>query len=216
MSTIQEKITEYAKTATDKIKNGAGIDELNKLLSPDEVQAIMNHKLKVCGEQNANNDFHDTLSLLAEWFIKHLNTSGTYREETTKNLGKLGIESDRQFRRSVYDGQLRTNTKTGKKDRARASTTLFSDFLCSDSEGREFYSFEQYDAMQHNDTYFDNELYSNIVKQLTEQEKSVLDCKIQGLTQEQTAKVTDLSIKQVRGRLNKIRTKSKSVISDIA
>ena len=72
--------------------------------------------------------------------------------------------------------------------------------------------------MQHNDTYFNDntELYLNIVKQLTAQEKSVFDYKIQGFTQENISKVTGLSIKQVRGRLNKIRAKTQDVIGDIA
>lgn len=214
-----DAIKSYVENIKDQFKSGTNLKNLNALEEVQDIQAMIDRLYSMnCDDKTIYKDLKKPLSDLAEWLIQHTNDDGTYKEETTNINKHFAIKTDKQFERDNHDGQKRRYKRTGTKDKIRASAIPFSDFLCSDSEGNQFYSFEQYDAMQHNDTYFNDntELYLNIVKQLTAQEKSVFDYKIQGFTQENISKVTGLSIKQVRGRLNKIRAKTQDVIGDIA
>lgn len=210
-------INKYTKEFENALKNGASTAELNKILTSDEVQAIMNCKLNIRGNQNANDDFRDKLSLLAERYIQHTTNNGLYKKDTTKMFSAFGIKSDRQYRRDSYDGQKRFNHQTGTKDKTKASSIPFSEFLCCDSEGHEFYTFEQYNAAQHNDTYFENELKEQILSQLTDEEKIIFNYHIiQGYSVKEVAPFIGLSTKQIYGRLDKIKAKTQTIISDIA
>lgn len=209
-------INKYTKEFENALKNGASADELNKILTSDEVQAIMNYKLNVRGNQNANDDFRDKLSLLAEWYIQHTTNNGLYKKDTTKMFSAFSIKSDRQYRRDVHDGQKRFNPETGEKDKVRASSTAFSGLSCYNEDGVEVYSFEQCKNVSVTDDYFQDELYLQLMKILTNEEQSVLNNRIKGYTQKQIAELTGLSEKQVSGRLDKIKAKSQVVIRDIA
>ncbi len=193
-------INEAINKVKKEFKSGINVSELDM----SEIETVLErvnaiHKPKE--RERALRTFDRALDRFAEYIAKHSTDEGFYTEKTDKN----DVESEAQLKAGLYDKRRPVNQ------------TVFSAFLCNGEDGSEFYTFELGEDAGHRiENYTELQIMlDEAFSLLKEDVKLVGRLYENGYTIEESARISGLTPKQVRGRRDKYLNMRKDILQKV-
>ena len=194
-------IDEAIRKVKKSFQSGINVSELD-MAEIEEVMERVNAIHNPTDRERAFRTFDRALDQFAEYIAKHSTDEGFYTEKTDKN----GVESEAQLKSGLYDKRRKVNQ------------TVFSAFLRNGEDGNEYYTFECGDNAGHRiencaelKIMFDEDF-----SHLKEDVKLVGRLYEYGYTIEESARISGLTPKQVRGRRDKYLNMKKNILKKVS
>lgn len=202
---IVKRVFNEAKKQFEEGKHWKDID----LKEVEEVFERVSNVTDDTQRADAFSTFENILDIWAEYIMRNTTKSG----KQSKRRIKLGGVSQKSFKRGNYRGKRKVNVFP------------FSDFRREDDYGNEYYTFELEGKVSYSiedDVNF-QVMIDDAINTFTEEEKQIFSLREKQLilkrkkyTQEECSKETGLTVKQVRGRIDKYKEKLKEKFKEVS